>query len=947
LSVYMAVLLPHRLIRLIGVLARRESAPNVAVALVFLLMATTLIVAGRGLPFSMDGNETYSSMLHARNIVHFGVEKSAGLADDATGLNPEAHPVVHTHQGNFPRVFATILYVIGITSPEGQIIFTTLIVGLTLVMLLLRTLRRHFGLGIALAALMVMISDYVFFGQWALVTYRIWLPFFLACTLAVTDCWYRVADKPLRTKLPLLLVAYVLYLAMFYYELIFMTFIAVSAGIWNFWLNRKRLHHAFLLAFTQLVGAITGASLVVLQLIYYLGWDDFLLDLKLTYGVRNEGVNNAGDADVFQAFAEQHNIAAFRNFQDGSLYRTFDFFRDMFFKFGFGIYSPVFVYGLMVLTVSVLIALYWRKAPLRFVHSWLLVTAAVSVMTWFLPFAGQLVSVSLGVLALAFFLPRHGGVSSRLRSVEATLYLLICGISLLLAAFGSTSFLGFEVRMHSSLVYLPVVAFAAAIYYSRSIVRSNRFGLATRNMSTDQVVRGGLLLMFAAAFAGYHHALYDTSWVSVWHHSGLSTMLQRLFLLIITVGALLIAMCGPEIAAQERTALRAPINKLLILLVCFLVGLITVQILFPGYLYSGYMARQENILFLPFALFIAAILWVIWGVATATKQMEPRYIIRNYSVIPSIIYTSLILLVAMWLLAQITLVRAAPPTAFYGLASALRSLAPEEATIVSNTYTAPFTMLTGNWSYSDSTFAQANITRDVKHGYGYEADGYTLWQADRKTNPDYARPAYYVCFMPTLLSTAAYNFNAPHPVQVCSNFGLGKLAIEKKDSIWPEHELVDEDGPKNRWMLVKLDWDFSPYFSAPVAFHVQQEGASTRVSANYSYRQQERVPEAMTQVSVYRVSAEDKQCKLAQLPVKMGQGHGGLVALTMPTRENMTYIALVQAHTKTRASEPAFSAPFSVVSGRIRYLPACEVVADALGKQWKTTLWDAAYGESK
>jgi len=914
----------------------------IAVSALFVILAGTIIAVGHGLPYIMDGNETYSSLLHARNILTFGFAQTAGLADEASGLAAAGHPMAHTHQGNFPRLFATLLYWLGITSPEAQIIVTTFVIGLPCVILLFQLLRRYLGAGIALWTMLFLITDYAYFDQWVLVTYRIWLPALLVCALAITQYWHDATQKSFKSRRRILGAALLLYVCMAYYEVVFMTFIAVTAGVWNLWLNRKNLRHAFTIIGVQIIGVIIGAGALVIQLIRYLGWEGFLTDVRITYFARNEGVNGPDAANFFQTFVEQHNIASFRNFQDGSLYRTCRFFKEILFQYGLEAYSPPFAYGLIILAASAVIALYWNKNNLRWPELWLADLAILSVVAWVTPPLGLLFGFITILLLLALFTGRAGRTAQRIRVTEAGLFLAICLCPILFYAAAYPLFLGFSDHVSSAwMVIFIIAAFGAAIVASRFLVQNNIEGSANKTMPLDMLVRGGIVLTFASIFAGYHHLLYDQSWTGIWRHSALATVLQRILLVLISIGAAVIAMLGPDIDPARRAVLVSHTNKAFILIGCFLIGLITVQILFPGYLYSGYMARSHNILFIPFALFIGTVVWIATGIGAHVSNSFAQHSksILNRYMLPCSITAVLVGLCALWASAQLTMARAIPPTAFYGLAKALRSLPPEQATIIANNYGVPFTVLTGNWSYLDSLFSSAHIVRDSKKGYSYEQDRYTLWQADRN-NPAYTRPNYYVCYNPTTLAIASQNLDSQIPLQNCAESGLSRLTLNKPhDGVWPENEVIAQDGPKNRWMIVKLDWDFSPYLPVPPTVEVAPVGTPTHLVIQYTYRQQDRVSEAITDASLFPVHYNDLNCKVNSNAIKTGEGRGGRIAFDANLAESTAYIAVIHAHTKTRSSEPFFSAPFMLEKGHMEHLPPCDYITDQFGKQWSTTLW--------
>lgn len=72
-----------------------------------------MLVATDFVPYVLNNNESFSNLNHARNLIEFGATKNFGLADDAVSPLAAAHPFVHTHQGNLPRLFASLLYLFG------------------------------------------------------------------------------------------------------------------------------------------------------------------------------------------------------------------------------------------------------------------------------------------------------------------------------------------------------------------------------------------------------------------------------------------------------------------------------------------------------------------------------------------------------------------------------------------------------------------------------------------------------------------------------------------------------------------------------------------------------------------------------------------------------------------------------------------------------------------
>src|SRR6202008_1622904 len=103
--------------------------------------------------------------------------------DEAASPNASAHPVVHSHQGNFPRLFAFLIYVLGARTAASQILVTTLTIGTASVLMAYAFLRRTSGELMATLAVLFLITDYLMFAQWQVNTYRVWHCFLLFAAL--------------------------------------------------------------------------------------------------------------------------------------------------------------------------------------------------------------------------------------------------------------------------------------------------------------------------------------------------------------------------------------------------------------------------------------------------------------------------------------------------------------------------------------------------------------------------------------------------------------------------------------------------------------------------------------------------------------------------------------------------------------------------------------------
>src|SRR3981189_729038 len=88
-----------------------------------------ILVYSDFLPFTFDNNESFSAYWHARNMYEYGIASSFGLADEAFSYDAVAHPYVYTHAGASPRLFAYLLYLVGIRTVQAQIPTTARAVG--------------------------------------------------------------------------------------------------------------------------------------------------------------------------------------------------------------------------------------------------------------------------------------------------------------------------------------------------------------------------------------------------------------------------------------------------------------------------------------------------------------------------------------------------------------------------------------------------------------------------------------------------------------------------------------------------------------------------------------------------------------------------------------------------------------------------------------------------
>src|SRR5262245_26288882 len=175
------------------------------------------------LPYTFDNNESFSAFWHARNMYEYGIANSSGLADESFSYAAAAHPYVYSHAGASPRLFAYLLYVLGIRTVELQIALTVFTIGVLAFWFAYRFLAEISTRLYATIACLLLMTDYIVFAQWHVGMWHTWKMFLLFGGLYLA---HRVAQK--KQARPLLVV-YASSAFLFYYETVFNVYVAAAA----------------------------------------------------------------------------------------------------------------------------------------------------------------------------------------------------------------------------------------------------------------------------------------------------------------------------------------------------------------------------------------------------------------------------------------------------------------------------------------------------------------------------------------------------------------------------------------------------------------------------------------------------------------------------------------------------------------------------------------------
>lgn len=296
---------------------------------IYALLAFFTWYRGCGLPYVMDGNESWSNAGHVKNMVDYGWEglkKSWGLADETpefSGKRPDLHPVVYTHGGEFPRIWITLLYWIGFPDVASQILITALLIGSCALFFAYRVFRHLLGSDLAASlACFLMLTDYIGILQWLLNTWRVWqiFSFFGALYYVI------LLLKTERSSWAISIFGGFIGFSLFYAEPVFAVFTTLATMGFYLWQTGAIHPHRWLSLLRLRAFALgAGVAVVVLatQLIGYYGFSSMVRDAKYTLTARNAAATPQ-ISDEKAEFYVSRNVMFMPNFEDGGRKRKID-----------------------------------------------------------------------------------------------------------------------------------------------------------------------------------------------------------------------------------------------------------------------------------------------------------------------------------------------------------------------------------------------------------------------------------------------------------------------------------------------------------------------------------------------------------------------------------------------------------------------------------------------
>ena len=247
-----------------------------------------MLVRSDFLPYVTDNNESFSTLFHAKNLLRFGVRPTAGLTDEANSPDGAGHPYVYTHEGNFPRLPALALLLLGVDRIEWQITALALTVGGLTTVIAFKFFSRIAGDLFAFLAIAVFSTDYLLYVQWQLNTFRVWHALFLFVSLLC------IREMNERNGRMLAAILFINSAALFYFEVVFALFVLIFSGVYAVMIHRDRPDRIAWSCVSIVLGGTTALSILLTQVFLHLGGERAWTDIRLTYLARSFGGGSGG-----------------------------------------------------------------------------------------------------------------------------------------------------------------------------------------------------------------------------------------------------------------------------------------------------------------------------------------------------------------------------------------------------------------------------------------------------------------------------------------------------------------------------------------------------------------------------------------------------------------------------------------------------------------------------
>jgi len=723
---------------------------------VYLVLFGSILWVSHGLPYAIDNNESFSSLLHARNLHEVSWALTKGLTDEVEAYHPAASPYVHTHQGNVPRIFAYVIYLLGARSIESQIAITTMIVGLLAVWLAYRFARSIGPPVFALIVCLVLVTDYGLFGQWQVDTYRVWYGFFFFASLL----WVSAFGQ---RRGPLMIFAGLsIFAAMFYGEYVFATFVGLTTGCYGCIRYRTRLGVIVRILLIECAGgAIAGATLMA-QLTAYMGWENVKRDIRYTLSARNMALDPTFAAKATRFYAE-HHIIFFGNYYDATPKRTVGQFLSALFTYQFQFYSSWIFLSLLVLLLGIFLGALcvrnrgWVDPSTNTAFSWRYVCAFVAF--------------TFGLFYLAY-----------------------------VAQFGVDH--GFPHFLSSTIGKVTLAGSMAFIVFWIVRLRSPR-PLTSGGVTWSAILRGSVLLSAAIYLLHSQQRLFGLRIEHDWRmfiDPKSADCLGAVCFAGCTIFAMPIASFGSGLALDSRNVLL----RLVELSAAVLVSFAFVYRIFTGYIFSGYLVRQAPFLVFWTDFLVGAGCFFLADIGGRQIKLGRALPVLGSSIL-------LTVFAGAWVALQVTYWSVVPSTR-YSFLHLLNKAPFLGKTFVVDTYPAPVSEETRSWAYAESSIFSGQL-RLGPAGFSTDHDTKYLWFADAASNRSYLRPDFGIKIVqPASMEVALGQWTTSEPESsISGKFESAGIIERSREPIqaFIQDELFADD--KRNFAIVKFDWDYPPF----------------------------------------------------------------------------------------------------------------------------------------
>lgn len=426
------------------------------------------------------------------------------------------------------------------------------------------------------------------------------------------------------------------------------------------------------------------------------------------------------------------------------------------------------------------------------------------------------------------------GVFLKYAHVFVTLFSFLAFLLFFVTLFGKDLILGVPVEGRSWL--LP----AGYAFYSMALMAAACATIALRRCSmvapadgrtllgathggSAAVLRVSIFILLVAFFIAGSWLLYNAWYAPLWQDMAdqyLPGPLPQLVTILVVMLACAVLLVGEKVSSElDITRGIKGCGAFLITGMC---AYAVVYALSPGYVFTGYRFRQ-----VPFTAFHTVVLLggVFYVLLVAGLKCLPLKSIRQgqftarrflpATVAGAASFTALVLLTVYWIGVQFTYIRLMPPD-HYSFLNKLSEPPYVGKSFIVNTYAAPVAAKTGAWAYLNANLTATEPVGDSA-SYKFPFDTTYLWLADKKTNPDYVRPEFFLCVTVQATSTVI------EEVRRRKGIGEGNVGCERNQlvqlarrgegkSVYPALEFLeaDEKGADvvgyERWAIVRLNW---------------------------------------------------------------------------------------------------------------------------------------------